>query len=73
MKAHRTEGEPTLFAQVLENLERRSAETAPYIPRPVVRWSAKVIAFPLPKWPAERQRAFAQQAMELARKALGSV
>jgi hypothetical protein len=59
----------TLFDQVIEGLERRSAETAPYVPRPVVRWNAKVIEFPVHKWPLERQWAIAEQAVGLALKA----
>lgn len=68
MKPDRAEG-PTLFEQVLEDLARRSAVTVPYVPQPVVRWNAKVIEFPTTKWPLERQRVIAEQAMELALKA----
>jgi hypothetical protein len=54
---------------VVKELAKRGAETGPYVPRMVVRWNAKVIEFPTPRWDNGRQRAVAQQAMELALKA----
>ena len=61
--------ERTFFEQVIEDLARRSAVNVPYVPQPVARWNAKVIELPSPKWPIERQRVIAEQAMELALKA----
>ena len=69
MKPDKAGSEPTFFEQVIEDLARRSAINVPYVPQPVARWNAKVIELPLPKWPIERQRVVAEQAMELALKA----
>jgi len=60
---------PSLLDRVLEEMARRIAEPAPYVPPPVERWNAKVIPLPTPKWPVDRQRAVAEQAMQLALKA----
>jgi hypothetical protein len=69
MKPDKADSEPTFFEQVIEDLARRSAISVPYVPQPVARWNAKVIELPSPKWPIERQRVIAEQAMELALKA----
>jgi hypothetical protein len=62
--------EPSLLE--LEEMGRRCMENAPYrAPAPVERWDAKVIPFPTPRWPLDRQRAVAEQALELAQRALG--
>jgi hypothetical protein len=51
---------------ILKELERRGAETGPYVPPPVERWNATLIQFPTHRWDVERQRAVADQAMNLA-------
>jgi hypothetical protein len=67
--ADEADGDGTLLERVLEDLARRSAEAVPYVPPPVVRWSAKIIELPRPSWPEDRRRAVADQAMDLALKA----
>ena len=63
--------EMSLLDRVLEEMGRRCMENVPYHPPPPVeRWNAKVIPFPTPQWPLDRQRAVAEQALELAQQAM---
>jgi hypothetical protein len=63
------DGGGSILDHVVEELAKRGAEAGPYVPRMVVRWNAKVIEFPTPRWDDGRRAAVAQQAMELALKA----